>query len=216
MAVFDTAELLEIILLQLPVEAVFIVKRVAKSWRDIIETSIHLRRRYFLSPLGPSITRYGQTASMSAQLDEIQNYVPLLHKTEFDIMPLFTPMWEGQSLNGKSLKYDNKENIVGTEATYHSFLWSRADRLQEAIPMPTHGMLLTQPPVSAVSLHICGCEEDLEHSKCYILAFVYEKSGVKVGTVIETFRKIVASTEDNVVRGWQEGETRLMTGFVMA
>ncbi|KAI6842891.1 Arp2/3 complex 16 kDa subunit ARPC5 [Hortaea werneckii] len=47
-AVFDTAELLENILMQLPPRKIFVIQRVCKPFRDIVATSVKLQQRLFL------------------------------------------------------------------------------------------------------------------------------------------------------------------------
>ncbi|KAK3070180.1 hypothetical protein LTR53_010902 [Teratosphaeriaceae sp. CCFEE 6253] len=53
-AVFQTAEMLENILLHLPARSIFGAQRVCRQFRDIVATSIQLRKRLFLTP--PDVT----------------------------------------------------------------------------------------------------------------------------------------------------------------
>ncbi|KAI7226378.1 hypothetical protein KC330_g8832 [Hortaea werneckii] len=47
-AVFETAELLENIVIQLPPRKIFVIQRVCKQFRDIVATSVKLQQRLFL------------------------------------------------------------------------------------------------------------------------------------------------------------------------
>ncbi|KXT01685.1 hypothetical protein AC578_2748 [Pseudocercospora eumusae] len=49
-AVFDTAELLEAIILELPVLDMLVYQRVSKNWRDGVQNSIVIKRALFLAP----------------------------------------------------------------------------------------------------------------------------------------------------------------------
>ena len=51
-AVFKTAELLENILMHLPVKTVFGIQRVCRQFRDIVGTSTSIRQQLFLQPTG--------------------------------------------------------------------------------------------------------------------------------------------------------------------
>ncbi|TKA72678.1 hypothetical protein B0A55_06286 [Friedmanniomyces simplex] len=61
-AVFNTAELLENILLHMPAKSVIGAQRVCRQFRDVVATSVQLQRKLFLRPAVPAITeRWGTT-----------------------------------------------------------------------------------------------------------------------------------------------------------
>ncbi|KXT01652.1 hypothetical protein AC578_2763 [Pseudocercospora eumusae] len=64
--VYDTVELLESILLELPIRDVLLAQRVAKSWQQTISGSIKLQRSLFFKPMAVL------TASQSGPRDDIQ------------------------------------------------------------------------------------------------------------------------------------------------
>ncbi|RMY67170.1 hypothetical protein D0864_11647 [Hortaea werneckii] len=47
-AVFETAELLENVMMQLPPRKIFVIQRVCKQFRDVVATSVKLQQRLFL------------------------------------------------------------------------------------------------------------------------------------------------------------------------
>ncbi|KAF7185575.1 hypothetical protein HII31_13072 [Pseudocercospora fuligena] len=59
--VFDTVELLESILLELPIRDVLLAQRIAKSWQQTITGSIKLQRSLFLKPVPAPPTSRSRT-----------------------------------------------------------------------------------------------------------------------------------------------------------
>ncbi|KAK5124439.1 hypothetical protein LTR85_001656 [Meristemomyces frigidus] len=68
---FDTAELLEAILLHLPTKRLLLSQRVCRTWHDMITSSIHLRRALFLEPASCGAISY-----LDWRLDDKDLYGP--------------------------------------------------------------------------------------------------------------------------------------------
>ncbi|KAI7595153.1 hypothetical protein KC343_g15577 [Hortaea werneckii] len=71
-AVFDTAELLENIIMQLPPRKIFVIQRVCKQFRDIVASSVKLQQRLFFRADGFEVQERRMTAK--ADTDQSTSY----------------------------------------------------------------------------------------------------------------------------------------------
>ncbi|KAI7360333.1 hypothetical protein KC354_g8964 [Hortaea werneckii] len=65
-AVFETAELLENVFIQLPPRKIFVIQRVCKQFRDVMATSVKLQQRLFLRSDGPEAQEWRVAAKDNA------------------------------------------------------------------------------------------------------------------------------------------------------
>ncbi|KAI7281629.1 hypothetical protein KC345_g4052 [Hortaea werneckii] len=65
-AVFETAELLENIVMQLPPRKIFVIQRVCKQFRDIVATSVKIQQRLFLRADGFETPKWRVAAKANA------------------------------------------------------------------------------------------------------------------------------------------------------
>lgn len=147
--VLTTYELLERILVHLPIHSLFLANLVSKSWHSLLHRSIPLQQKLFLNsscpPVKPIQSDYnhysGRTRALyhaqAVQLNPCGEILGLINQPSGrgHRIPLVTFGLSDQSL---FLQFDIKgfpiyeERILGKEASWR-------------------GMLLTQPPITAVN-----------------------------------------------------------------
>lgn len=170
--VLGTYGLLEQVLIQLPLKDLFIVQRVATSWKDLIERSEAIRKKMFLMAEGPVL--HPDAASTRLQYSDTMRLHPALQAACL----LHTP--------GK-----RRHRIeVGTARLWKSYLAEMEFSVNieldlTAVSQIEEKMLLTQPPIAAIS-HKLFCYYDSQRP----FTILRPQTGITFGDMIE-----VASTD---------------------
>ncbi|TKA58976.1 hypothetical protein B0A55_10563 [Friedmanniomyces simplex] len=144
-AVFNTAELLENILLHMPAKSVFGAQRVCRQFRDVVATSVQLQRKLFLRPAVPAITeRRGTTGH-----DRMRVSSTTVFNTILGQLPRNLPSFEcfaasNMFADSENLFFDNsRAMLVGAGSWNNTYL--NAD-------LHVHGRIDAEPQ-DAVKLH---------------------------------------------------------------
>ncbi|KAI6893301.1 hypothetical protein KC318_g12354 [Hortaea werneckii] len=111
-AVFETAELLENIVMQLPPRKIFVIQRVCKQFRDIVATSIKLQQRLFLRSDGTEAQEWRVAAKDDAEFPNsdwlrTHRFVKSTYIAEADenLGVAFKPVRLGHALEVEELEY---------------------------------------------------------------------------------------------------------------
>ena len=194
-AIVETIELLEQILLRLPGRDILKVKRVAKSWQHLIESSVQLLRAAFLRPKGSAITMNSQL-SPTASLSLLPKLFPTLHEVHFEIMPLFTRVTFEPFVKDTSFNYATRDSVSAPGKKVHRFQFFEASAALTPRPAAMRGMYLTEPPVTSISLGITGVLTP-DNTPGFTTAWVHESKGVKMGTIIDLGRQMISQIESS-------------------
>ena len=145
--VFDTVELLEAILLQLPCKDVLLAQRVSRTWQSIIHGSVKLQKALFLisahEPLHstkPTISLDGQ----SSALQEHANTTFLEHRTEKLAHEVAAV---GRGYNDIMLNPLLQQLFPSDQAWPYTGCYSSETQALDLQDASLNKILLTQPPV---------------------------------------------------------------------
>lgn len=191
--VFNLPELLEAILLQLPLTSIFLVKAVSKTWNQAIASSIKLQRALFLAPDG-------------GVLQPVQeDLVGCLEKSWFEDCPVLQAGPSDPLSNFLSIEppvfgwwypwWRHDDPVDGTpldQRTYRTGKYSghagdiKCDTGSRILmPRPLRSMFLCQPPVAAVMLRVKRNSWTAEHD-----VVAYDRNGVTLGLVADTWARV--------------------------
>ncbi|KAI6893850.1 hypothetical protein KC318_g12377 [Hortaea werneckii] len=135
-AVFETAELLENVFIQLPPRKIFVIQRVCKQFRDIVATSVKLQQRLFLRSDGTEAQEWRVAAKDNA--DSPSNFWLRTYRfvksnyiagADEDLGVAFKPVRLGHALEVEELKY-------GDSASFNypfPYQWMKFRQAQDAI-----------------------------------------------------------------------------------
>ena len=117
-AVFETAELLENIIMQLPPRKIFVIQRVCKQFRDIVATSVKLQQRLFLRSDGTEAQEWRVAAKDDAELpnsDWLRTYrfvkSTYIAGAGENLGVAFKPVRLGHALEVKELKHGDSASF---------------------------------------------------------------------------------------------------------
>lgn len=232
-AALQVTEILEMILLFLPLRKIVQVKEVNKSWRNTVEGSINLQRALFLTSLNGSVAQYRPKDKMAQQA--IMNKIgpveptaaklvpevfanvgrwthPTFEKNEkptFIMNPLLRPLF-------RKVGTSSKDNM-GMELDTHYCTLKNSD-LEAKLGPNWRTALLVQPARSSCSV-ICSCLRRGELAKTswahpagyFGLFWVDNEVGVTMGDLVDRIR-----LHRHSCRGanWQVGENvNFLSGF---
>lgn len=185
--VLDTYELLENILLRVPMKQLFVVQRVSKTWKDIIERSQSLRKKMFLladgEPLRPRTVLH---------VVDVLEFNPELR--------LNPALYTSCNANIHDEEKDERDTIAPAE--FCLFRDSRASHLTVYLdvcdlsgsfcnPLPSglwKSMLLSQPPMQALTYQAEPKRRDIP--KTEIECTLYRPSGITLGELYALNRRL--------------------------
>ncbi|KAK5172036.1 uncharacterized protein LTR77_003673 [Saxophila tyrrhenica] len=171
--VFDLPELTEEILLRLSPRRLFLVKRVNKSWKALIEGSVRLRRRTFMAPAGSILkTKHGNTTRKERSI------TPLLPETPFTLAPVFRK-WNWHHplprVHAEAHSPCPWQTVVNLE-------WEMDGRMNPHVPDSVRNMYLTQPPIDGLAVGIQRRDDELSWLKRTLL---HDANGIKIGQIVD-------------------------------
>lgn len=189
--VLATTELLETILLNLPMRDILRGKAVASDWKQTIEKSIKLKKASFLVADGNPIARCSPPD---------QEY---LKKTAFQFNPLFRSMRDS-TRTGKTYlgACGDRPYPIGNSrtTTYEIVRNSHCLSIDEGIKLPTvfRAMFLTQPPITI-------CEAGVLVQNWHRRATIFDTDGITLGAVADTLVRLFQQLIDSVYGAWRTG-----------
>lgn len=198
----NTTELLETILLQLPMKDIISAKSVSKRWRALIAGSVSLQRAlYLVATPGQYPTIDLAAAARISDGSYIGDFMPPVQNNTFSVNPVFkavkTHTFEWARTDSPyyyTTKRDAPGFVYRGSDSYdwrkYVFRWNldpkdSAKLLTDAGAMPS--MYLTQPPCTMVGLwviHSGAAETNL------ISAILREEQGVTLGLIKETHERM--------------------------
>ncbi|EME80895.1 uncharacterized protein MYCFIDRAFT_85160 [Pseudocercospora fijiensis CIRAD86] len=127
--VFDTVELLEAILLELPIRDVPLAQRIAQTWQQTINGSIKLQRSLFLKPASYSISKSSsmQFVDLNTPCSTILQYAG-----PQTLLTSILPITKSSTKTPTVLNFDHKPRKSNPNPNNENSAWKN--------------MLLTQPP----------------------------------------------------------------------
>ncbi|KAI7541851.1 hypothetical protein KC331_g8320 [Hortaea werneckii] len=157
-AVFDTAELLENIVMQLPPRKIFVIQRVCKQFRDIVASSIKLQQRLFLRSDGTEAQEWRVAAKDDAEFPNSDwlttfRYVKSTYiaRTDENLGVAFKPVRLGHALKRPDLTSEPKASRAFYSTTQLVEFHREIDYFGESSLAKTY---LTHPPVQQAMLHL--------------------------------------------------------------
>lgn len=189
--VLATYELVENILLHLPMHNIFTCQRVSRQWRSIIERSIPLREKMFLlstsASLRPQDTIYNRTVYCC------WNRGQTLYKAEDAL--LFNPAGTiGQAFTAPS-ESSSRQPIAAFRFHGHHFPRLTVEALPDiaqADKASWREMFLTEPPVIAIDFMFRGSGDSFGN-----LFALWNPDGVKFGDLIDWRWRIANDIEQS-------------------
>ncbi|KAI7180984.1 hypothetical protein KC316_g8534 [Hortaea werneckii] len=191
-AVFETAELLENIFIQLPPRKIFVFQRVCKQFRDIVATSVKLQQRLFLHSDGTEAQEWRVAAkddADSSNSDWVRT-CRFIKSTEIpepdeDVGETFKPVRLGHALKVEELE-------CGKSASFaypfpHQWVDFRQDMycVGESSLAKTY---LTHPPTQDVILDVRLRNKSDDHMRYEGEVEVSNPDGLKVADILQAIR----------------------------
>lgn len=186
--VLGTYELLENILLNLPLNHLFVVRQVAISWKDLIKRSESLQKKMLLLPDGRAMTPRDDDLypiyPTKVQMNPALHRHPRPGKEYYpwdDIPPILSP-----SLGGikPSLIFDGK-HYPG----YDIRIWSGQDACSG------RDMLLTQPPITSL-LYVPDDDRDDYNDGAHL---IYRVEGFKLGDLMDLQKEFIQARAQDLL-----------------
>ncbi|RMY70973.1 hypothetical protein D0862_14669 [Hortaea werneckii] len=191
-AVFETAELLENIFVQLPPRKIFVIQRVCKQFRDIVATSVKLQQRLFLRSDGTEAQEWRVAAKDNADSPNSgrlrtfrfvkSNYIA---GADEDLGVVFKPVRLGHVLEHAYLYKEPN----AAHAFYLTNQWvefrRKFDYFGELSLAKTY---LTHPPVQQAMLHLTLSFKSDSHIYYSGRLEVSKSDGLKIADVLHAIR----------------------------
>lgn len=171
-SVLETYELLERILLNVPMKQLFVVRRTSKAWSYLIERSQSLQKRMFLladgEPLKP--VRSGTAYRLEYQHSALLNpAVHLVCAGEIHI--------EDGQYTAQDIPFPGQISALRTADSRLFVIFELASRRENALPPGRwRDMLLTQPPLTAMRFHALRDKENINVHSVYCT--IYRPLGI--------------------------------------
>ncbi|KAK5130771.1 hypothetical protein LTR08_001661 [Meristemomyces frigidus] len=184
--VSETYELLENILLRLPMLEILKAKVVSQHWKALIERSKPLKKALYL------VCEPGECIQMSTAAIDADEWLPVFHTASIDTVPIFTKL----CLDGFQDREPWRTGVVATESflrlintppvTQYCFRWTH-EQATRATRYPWCSMYLTSPPVTTLHIELWSDPmEDYGVSEVVLR----DMAGIKLGLMGETALKL--------------------------
>lgn len=197
-SVFAVTELLEGILLHLPLTDILKAKRVAKGWNQVMEQSILLRRATFLAPSGQSISvDLADTKRHATRAHDQTCFVgyPFLVREPFEALPLLIANQYSQRSDGAVVSAWWDYTVCFDDGfKIYEFEGASVCKQQGKPSNTLRNMFITQPQITALCLWAYIDEAASEPNKAVILR---NDEGITVGLM----QDILAQVTDQVCEG---------------
>ena len=214
---FDNYEMLESILLQLPIKDLYMAKSVAPSWHDLICYSKSVQKRMFLLP-------DGNPQSFTQEEPDSGGLGPI-YTGRLRLNPAL-------GLHCAQGRCEHRSEIVfKTPQKPGSFCLSISARGQDDLILVNvalgasqsgkddscHGLLITQPPITAAGVWLPS--EDSGGNELYPagVCTIYRSTGLTIGDLYDTWARFIAQCESPPVDlpGSQELWAKPEIGFTV-
>ena len=179
----ETYEILEAILLQLPLIDTMTAKAVYKYWNALIERSLALQTRLFLVGDRDACLNVDSTANKNLVYID---HAPVMQQGKIAIFPPFREVdWSTIADEQHLLAFSKTSN--GSRRRYVLVI---TNALAEDLMLAPHtstwrNMHPTLPPCTAICIWPCGAKDD--GSDYRQGATIYDRSGVKLGRIIDMY-----------------------------
>lgn len=186
-AAFDTFELLEMIIVQLPVHDILVARAVCRNWNSLIESSLQIRRSTFRAPNG------GEYLALVKRQPNAWPVPVRMSPADYTVCPLL-----GSTVKTQSATYFNIDR--------QAISLPRIQLLELAGSLSVtpffRSLLLTRPPCTAVSLM-----NDVNASlgTGVHIASLRNEQGVTVGLLADTVKTLLVQARKTLTpTGFQE------------
>ncbi|KAI7340585.1 hypothetical protein KC315_g619 [Hortaea werneckii] len=191
-AVFETAELLENVFIQLPPRKIFVIQRVCKQFRDIVATSVKLQQRLFLRSDGTEAQEWRVAAKDNADFPNSDwltafRYVKSTYIAGADenLGVAFKPARLGHALKRPYLTSEPKASCAFYSANQLGEFHRKIDYFGESSLAKTY---LTHPPVQQAILHLTLSFKSDSHMYYSGRLEVSKSDGLKIADVLHAIR----------------------------
>ncbi|KAI6832803.1 hypothetical protein KC340_g13269 [Hortaea werneckii] len=191
-AVFETAELLENIIMQLPPRKIFVIQRVCKQFRDIVATSVKLQQRLFLRSDGTEAQEWRVAAKDDAELpnsDWLRTYrfvkSTYIAGAGENLGVAFKPVRLGHALEVKELKHGDSASFS------YPFPYQWVDFRQDMYCLGESSLAkiyLTHPSAQDVILQVRLGNKSYDHMHYEGELEVSNPDGLKVADILQAIR----------------------------
>ncbi|RMY57543.1 hypothetical protein D0863_12594 [Hortaea werneckii] len=191
-AVFETAELLENVFIQLPPRKIFVIQRVCKQFRDVMATSVKLQQRLFLRSDGPEAQEWRVAAKDNA--DSPNNYWLRTYRfvesnyiagADEDVGVAFKPARLGHALKRPDLTSERKVSRAFYSTTQSVEFRRKIDYFGESSLAKTY---LTHPPMQQAILRVTLSFKSDSHMYYSGRLEVNKSDGLKIADVLHAIR----------------------------
>lgn len=200
-AVFNTAELLEGILLQLPFADILKAKRVTKAWKQLIVDSVLLCRATFLAPDGqPILVDVADTGKHATHLSDATIFVgyPFLVQKRFRVLPFLSasrssPGSAGQYTIYRASWFPRSRSArvpLGFWAFEFEFGRDLVSKLDGKLSTTLRSMLITQPPITALVLTLVWKPKKPFHGFREHRLILRDDNGITIGLMQDILAKM--------------------------
>ncbi|KAK5126743.1 hypothetical protein LTR85_009677 [Meristemomyces frigidus] len=187
-----TYELLENVLLYLPMLDILGAKSVSKQWKAAIESSLPLKKTLFLTCDTKDCV--GLEEGSEGWVEDPSNYyLPMLQHRELQILPIFTEVPKLEPFDKKTPwtfhSYDSHDPPLPGSVRREHYLYLPKEaktRLRGTIWRDT---FLSQPPCTAVTLFVSWKEWGQSFKG------VVDDRGVRLGRIVDELEKILRANE---------------------
>ncbi|GAB1742729.1 hypothetical protein NU219Hw_g8441t1 [Hortaea werneckii] len=191
-AVFETAELLENIFIQLPPRKIFVIQRVCKQFRDIVATSVKLQQRLFLRSDGSEAQEWRVAAKDNPEFpnsDWLRTYrfvkSTYIAGADENVGAAFTPVRLGHALE----RARRKSVPNAAHAFYLTNQWVEFRREFDCFAeLSLAKTYLTQPPMQQANLHVILSFKSDSHMHYSGRIEVSDADGLKIVDLLRAVR----------------------------
>ena len=191
-AVFETAELLENIFMQLPPRKIFVIQRVCKQFRDIVATSVKLQQRLFLRSDGTEAQEWRVAAKYNADApndDRLRTYrfvkSTYIPGADEKLGVAFTPVRLGLALEVEELEYGESASLSYPLAEQCVDFRQEMNCQGQSSLANTY---LTHPPMQQGTLHVAFSFKSDSHTHYIGRIEVSKAEGLKIADVLRAIR----------------------------
>ncbi len=207
--VLEITELLELIILELPIKPILNVSRVSRRWKDVVDGSILIKRKLFLAPQG---------AVVDPEPDELKRHRD--HQYMLPRLELNT-LLEGSNIDAQRSPQDPFTPFWNADKRYGN--WLNADMtpyqpvcLKRFGPSPRtattskkdireswRSMYISKPPISKIRVEICPCFHEGRPYQLGPATFHFCPGARKRTFLVENRRGITFGwLEYGIIRAW--------------
>lgn len=201
--VSETYELLEHILLHLPMKDILRARAVSREWQALMVRSLPLKRALFFDCDTNDRVREGLGSAID---NTLASHGPRLKKPFKEIVPLFR-VFDPKASAHKTRPWIFKQHMLwsSTVGTIYEFHWPSISGYPKAsLPAAMQNIHLARPSPTTVTIGVNFYTSEVPRpycSNCYnVEAVVQETRGVTLGLIADTFAKLLEHVPGRVSR----------------